>query len=202
MIKLNTKRTLIVAIAVLGLVAVPAVRVIAQEDDTDTTVINANIGSTISITSGPAVNLGIVPVSGGAQTSASDTVTVATNNSSGFFLTLENDDANTDLVNGANTIAAHTGTHGTPTALANNTWGYAVPGGDFDSSYTVITNATTSATLWAGVPANGTPVTLKTTAGPASPDDVTTVWYSAKADTTKPDGTYTDTVLYTATTNL
>lgn len=198
--KLNLKRTLGSAVAALALVAVPAAGVFAQSD-TDTSEINANIGSTISITSTGTVNLGITPVAGGSQTSDSDTVTVATNNSTGFNLTLQNNDADTELKNGSDAIAAHSGTPAAPSALASNTWGYAVAGDNFDVSYTAFANQPTSTTLWAGVPANGAPVTLKNTTTPATPDDVTTVWYSAKADTTLPDGTYTDTVLYTATAN-
>lgn len=197
--KFNFKKVMATGVAALALVAVPTAGIFAQA--TDTTDVNALIGSTISLTSGGTVNLNITPVVGGSQTSASDTVTVSTNDSGGYFLTLQNDDANTSLENGANTITAHSGTFGTPTALANNTWGYAVAGGAFDPSYNAINNAPTSTTLWAGVPANGSAVTLKTTAGPAVPSDVTTVWYSAKADTTKPDGTYNDTVIYTATAN-
>ena len=139
-------------------------------------------------------------MSGGSQTSASDSLSVSTNNTSGYNLTLANNDTTTSLQSGANTIGAHSGTHASPTALANNSWGYAIPGGNFDASYSALTNVTSSSTKWAGVPSSSSPNTLKTTASTASGDS-TTVWYSVKADTTKPNGTYTDTVTYTATTN-
>jgi hypothetical protein len=196
--KKNTKLLAFASAIVISVLVIP-VGVFAA-DDSDTTVVNAVIGSTISVSASGPINLAITPVSGGSQTSASDTVSVSTNDAGGYFLTLENQDSDTELENGANTIAAHSGTFGTPTALANNTWGYAIVGGAFDGSYSVISNAPSSSTKWAGVPENGNPDTLKTTATTAS-GDTTTVWYSAKADTTKPNGTYTDTVVYTATTN-
>ena len=169
--------------------------------DSENSTINANLGSTISMTTSGSVALNVTPVSGGSQTSASDTVSVSTNNAGGYFLTLANADATTTLVNGANTIAAHAGTQASPTALANNTWGYRVDSiGGFSTGGAVESNVTTSSITYAGVPATGSPNTIKTTGTTAS-NDTTTVWYAVKADTTKPNGTYTDTVTYTATTN-
>ncbi len=169
--------------------------------DSGTTTVNANLGSTISLTTAGPVTLNVTPVAGGSQTSASDTVSVSTNNSTGYNLTIENSDANTGLVNGSDEIDAHAGNFASPSALANNSWGYAVAGtGSFDGSYSALDNVTSSASLWAGIPANGDGDTIKTTADTASGDN-TTVWFSVKADTSKPNGTYTDTVTYTATTN-
>lgn len=186
-------------VAVTGVIVIALAPLAASAITTNTTV-NAVINSTISMTSSGTVTLNVLPVSGGAQTSASDSVSVSTNHASGYNLSLANNDANTALVNGAATLTAHTGTFATPTALGVNTWGYAVAGGAFDATYNILTNATGSTTKWAGVPASASPQILKTTAGPAS-GDATTVWYSAKVDTSKANGTYTDTVVYTATTN-
>jgi hypothetical protein len=198
----HIKARLASAAAVVGVVGVALAPVAASAATaTANTTINAVIASVISITTSGTVTLNITPVSGGAQTSASDTVSVSTNNATGYNLKLEDNDATVNLVNGANTITAHAGTYATPTALANNTWGYAVGAlNNFDASYSVLTNVTSSATKWAGVPVSGSGQQIKTTATTAS-GDTTTVWYSAKADTTKPNGTYTDTVVYTATTN-
>ena len=197
--KSTVKKLVISTVALAGLLVIPATTLYAVTDS-DTTTVNALIGSSVSISTSSTVNVSVTPVSGGSQSSASDTVTVATNNASGYALTMEDSDSDTDLVNGGNTISAHAGTYGTPTVLANNSWGYAVPGGNFDVSYSALNNVTSSGSLWAGMPASGAPVTLKTTASTSS-GDVTTVWYSVKADTTNPNGTYTDTVSYTATTN-
>lgn len=185
-------------------VALSPVAVSAATASANTT-INAVIASTISITTSGTVTINITPVSGGAQTSASDTVTVNTNNSTGYNLAVKDSDATLTLTNGGNTIAASSNTFASGGVLANNTWGWAVPTGttgigsnSFDASYSVITNATSSSTNWAGITASDQQ--FKNTSTVAS-NDVTTVWYSAKADTSKPNGTYADTVTYTATTN-
>lgn len=187
--------------AMIAAVLIIAPVAVSAASDSKTTTINAIIGSTISMTTSGTVNLNVTPLSGGAQTSASDTVTVATNNAAGYTLTLADSDATTTLVNGANTIAAHSGTYAAPTPLANNSWGYHIDGlGTFGTGGAVESSVATSAIKYAGVPATGAPQTIKTTAAVAA-GDVTTVWYGVKADTTKPNGAYTDTVTYTATTN-
>ena len=188
----------------VGAIALAPVAASAAANSANTTV-NAVIASTISITTSGTVTLNITPVSGGAQTSASDTVTVNTNHSAGYNLAVKDADANLNLVNGGNTIAASSNTFAAGAALANNTWGWAVPSGttgigtnNFDASYSVITNAASSTSKWTGITASDQ--VFKTTAA-VETNDVTTVWYSAKADTSKPNGTYADTVTYTATTN-
>jgi len=197
--KKNNIKKVISLVLLVGLVSTP-LTVFAATDSENTT-INANLGSTISITTSGSVALNVTPVSGGSQTSASDTVSVSTNNSAGYTLTLADSDADTDLVNGGNTIGAHAGTQASPTVLANNSWGYRVDSiGGFSTGGAVESNVTSSTITYAGVPATGAPNTIKTTATTAS-GDTTTVWYAVKADTTNPNGTYSDTVTYTATTN-
>lgn len=188
---------------VLAAFAVLATPVLASAAvDTDNTTINATIGSTITMTTSGTVALGITPDGDGQASSASDTVTVSTNNALGYNLTLADSDATTTLASGGNTLTAHAGTQGTPTTLANNTWGYRVVsvGGFGAGATSAETNVDSLANTWAGVPATGSPNTLKNT-GSTATNDVTTVWYGAKADTTKPNGVYTGTVTYTATTN-
>lgn len=190
-----------VAIGVMALAAVPLYPVSAQSATEDTT-INASVDSTITITTSGSVNITLMPGSSPVVSSASDTVTVNTNATTGYELTLANVDASTNLVSGgSDTIAAHAGTPGTPTALADNTWGFAVAGSPFDTSYIAENNNDSSTSLWAGVPASsGTAATLKTTSSPAS-NDVTTVWYGVRVNASQPNGNYTDTVRYTAAVN-
>lgn len=165
------------------------------------TTINATVNAVISITTSSTVTLNLTPTAGGVVTSSSDTVTVNTNRTAGYTLTLEDADATTTLVSGSDTFTAHTGTFAAPTALSNGTWGYAVASaGGFDASYSTETNNASSTSKWAGVPASGSGVTLKTT-GSTATNDTTTVWWAAKANSSQPNGTYTDTVTYTATTN-
>jgi hypothetical protein len=105
------------------------------------------------------------------------------------------------LASGGNSFAATTGSPGTPAALANNTWGWRVDDlAGFGAGPTSdANNAAPSALTFAAMPASGSPFTIATTAGTGS--DVTEVWYSARANTSQPTGTYTDTVTYTATVN-
>jgi hypothetical protein len=175
---------------------------LAAGAETANTTVNAVIASVISVSSSSPVTLNITPVSGGAQTTQSDTVTVSTNDADGYTLTLQDGDATTTLVNGGNSINAHSGTQASPTVLANNSWGYRVDtiGGFGAGPGAASTNQASNSLTFAGVPASGSPNTIKTTGTTAS-GDTTTVWYSAKADTTKVAGTYSDTVTYTATTN-
>lgn len=164
------------------------------------TTVTATVDSVISISATTPSAISVTPVSGGAQSSQSHVVTVNSNNTAGYTLTLSNGDATTTLSGpSAATIAASTNPTGTPAALANNSWGFAVAGGVFDASYSAELNATSSSTKWAGVPALASPYQVKQTSAVAS-NDQTTVWYAVKADTTKPNGNYTDTVTYTATT--
>lgn len=199
------------ALGIAGMLSVVALAaspfVVSAAVDTQNTTINATINAVISMTTSGTVAISLTPTGSGVVSSASDTVTVNTNNAAGYNLQLADSDATTTLVDGGNTIAAHAGTKTTPTALATNTWGVAVPNGTtgigtngFDASYSVEANSTSSTSKWAGVPASGSPMLLKSTASTAS-NDTTTVWYAVKVDTAKPTGTYSDTVTYTATTN-
>lgn len=196
---MNAKKASLL-VAALAVAATPAMA--SAVATTANTTINATVSSTISMTTSSTVALAITPDANGQSSSASDTVSVSTNNAAGYVLTLADSDATTTLANGGNSLAAHAGTQAVPTTLANNTWGYRVVGaGGFGAGATSAeTNVDTLALTWAGVPATGSPNTLKTTATTAS-NDTTTVWYGAKADTTKPNGVYTGTVTYTATTN-
>ncbi len=187
-----------IGVAALAVMMLPVASYAAST--TATTTINATVGSTISMTTSGTVAINLTPGGSAVVSSNSDNVSVSTNNATGYTLTLANNDSNRNLVSGANNIAAHAGTAATPTVLANNTWGYAVAGVPFSATYAAETNETSSTSLWAGVPASGSPVTLRTTAAPAS-GSATTVWYGVKVDSTQPTGTYTDTVTYTATTN-
>ena len=168
---------------------------------TSNTPINATVADLISMTTSGTVAISLTPTSGGVVSSGSVTVQVSTNRTAGYILTMKDSDTTTSLSDGAShTIAAHTGTFAAPTALANNSWGYAIAGGAFDVSYSAESNNTTSSSKWAGVPASsGTAATLKTTSSTAT-NDPTTVWYAVKADSSQVGGTYTDTVTYTATT--
>ncbi len=182
----------------LGLLAVPVVAGAA----TSNTTISTTIASVISVTSSGTVTADITPTVSGAQTTSSDTVSVTTNDTAGYTLTLEDTNATTSLTSGANNILATTGTQASPIALVSGRWGYRVDGvGGFGAGPTSSGSSTPIGSVtYAGVPANGSPNTLKTTSSTANAD-ITTVWYSVAANATQPTGVYTDIVVYTALTN-
>lgn len=188
------------ALTALGTAALPVVASAATQ--TANTTINANIGSAISVTTSTTIAINATPTAGGVVSSVSDTVTVNTNNGTGYTLTLADADTNTNLVSGSDTIAAHSGTFAAPTALANGTWGYRIvgAGGFGGTAYSAESNNGSSTSTWAGVPSSAAPTTIKTTASAAA-NDTTTVWYGTRVSSAQPNGTYTDTVTYTATTN-
>lgn len=208
MIMKATKQTLLRASGIvfaLGVAASPVMA--AAATDSDNTVINATIGSTITVATSSPVALGLTPTSGAVTSVQTDTVTVNTNNSAGYSLTLKDADTAAELNSGTDTIAAHAATTAAPSALADNSWGFAVAnnsGGagaaNFDASYTTGDNQTANTNTFAGMPASsGTAVELRNTSTTAV-NDFTTVYYGVKVDTTQPTGVYTDTVTYTATT--
>lgn len=174
---------------------------------TSNTTITGTIGSTITVSSGAAVSLDVAPDSSARYASRSNTVTVTTNNTTGYDLTLETTSAARELHKStapAADINAHTGTNAAPTALVANSWGYRVDNiGGFGAGPTAATAGVggdvLDSTLWAGVPALNSPDTIATSTAPsAGGGDNVTVWYAMAADATKPSGNYTNTVLYTA----
>lgn len=167
------------------------------------TTISVDVGGVIStFTTSGTVTLGaLTPDATGTQSINNDVVTVDTNNTAGFTLTLEDADADVTLASGANSFAATSGSPATPAALANNEWGWRVDDlSGFGAGPTATANnASPSALTFAAVSASGSPFTINTTS--STGQEVTDVWYSARADNTQPTGTYTDTVTYTATAN-
>lgn len=202
MLKLIRKIPFVAGLGIfmLSLVAMP----FAAEAATEDTTISSAVAPVISLlTTSATVSADVTPTGAGAQTIASDTVTVSTNDSAGYTLKLALAvAAPAALTSGANTIPAIGGTQGVPIALTANTWGYRVDSiGAFGVGPTSgATNQAIASTTFAAVPATASPDTIETTATTAS-SDTTTVWYGVAVNTTKPSGTYTSTVLYTATTN-
>ncbi|MDB5184067.1 MAG: exported protein of unknown function [Candidatus Saccharibacteria bacterium] len=195
----------VAAISVVGAILSPAL--VSATSNSANTTISASVQAVISIATSSTVSISLTPTGAGSLSNGSDAITVSTNDALGYNLTVADSDATTTLANGGSNFTASSGTKTTPITLANNTWGVAVPTGTtgigtngFDASYASETNLASSTSKWAGMPATGSPMLLKSTTSTATGDS-TTVWYAVKADTTLPAGTYTDTVTYTATAN-
>lgn len=159
----------------------------------------------ITLTSSGTVADNVAPGLGTTCTVQSDSVSVTTDSSTGYSLSL-NDGAANSRMNGSNggVIAAGTGTSSSPAMLAANQWGYRVDGlGGFGSGPTTAsTNGSIPPVAFAGVPNSLTsPDVIVNSANPADPAVTTPVWYGVCANTAIPNGTYSSAVTYTAVVN-
>lgn len=198
------KTTKKISFAAAVVVAGFALTTVSASALTASTTITSTLGSVISVlTTSGTVNLDVTPTGAGAQTVSSDSVQVSTNDTSGYTLQLSTTGASTPLTDASShTIPAASGTYASPAAITNNTWGYRIDGaGGFGAGPTSGAASTTlSSAKYAGVPASSAPVTIKTTSGTAT-NDPTSVWYTVAANTSQPNGTYTNSVTYTAVAN-
>jgi len=188
---------------VLTSAAIVALPVFSASAETSNTVITANIGSTISVQSTSNVALNINPTATQAKASSGKaTVTVSTNNATGYNLKIGMNGADRNLNKASDNITAHAGTLAAPTALANNTWGYRVEnaGGFNAGNVTPENNVDNLAGTFAGVPAQNAEEEIKNH-NAAVQSNTTDVLFGAKVDATKPSGAYTGTVVFTATAN-
>lgn len=142
----------------------------------------------------------VTPSSDGSMMSGSHTVTVGTNVPTGYNLSI----STTRLSDG---IIPVMGTLGSPVALTNNTWGYAINRvasstptntvvNGFDTVYSTPTPSVSS--KWAS-PSVAT--TLRNTTQSAA-SSVTTIYYGAKVDFSLAAGRYDNTVKYTVESNM
>lgn len=162
----------------------------------------------ITLVSDGSVAIDVTPAGAATRcTLASNSVTATTSSSTGYSVTLNNNDASTTL-NGpsANTIPSISGTAASPVALTANTWGYRVDSvANFGAGPTVaVSNAASldAGLIFAAAPSSaaaGGPI--RTTSSSAGSGVATSVWYGICADSTKPAGAYSDSVLYTAVIN-
>jgi hypothetical protein len=188
---------------VLTSAAIVALPVFSASAETSNTVITATIGSTISVQSTSNVALNINPTATQAKASSGKaTVTVSTNNATGYNLKIGMNGADRNLNKATDNITAHAGTLAAPTALANNTWGYRVEnvGGFNAGNITPENNVNDLAGTFAGVPAQNAEEEIKNH-NAAVQSNTTDVLFGAKVDATKPSGAYTGTVVFTATAN-
>jgi hypothetical protein len=158
----------------------------------------------ITLTSSGTVNVNVLPAAGTTCTIQSDAVGVTTDSSTGYTLTVNDNDTNNSLVNGASSITAISASQASPAVLSANRWGYRVDaiGGFGSGPTTASSNISPPGTTFAPVPpSNLTADTLATAAAAADPAVTTTVWYGVCADISIPAGTYSDSVVYTAVIN-
>ena len=212
-----TKRRLL-GLATLGLLVAPLMSS-SLTQAVGTTVQSTVSGSITAFTNtNPTTTLiDITSASGTKQTINKDTVSISTNNATGYTLKLQDADTSNALCvtpGGSCTgIPATSGTHATPAIMSGaNQWGYHIDDGTTTWCSTATScasgltlpssNAATSTTLkFALVPlSSGSADTLKTTSTTAS-SDTTPVYYAVNVDPTQASGIYKDDVVYTAIAN-
>ncbi len=157
----------------------------------------------ISVSTSGTVSISISPTPSSVTSIAGDTVTVTTNNTGGYNLELEtNTGTNTQLDGPLVDIPTSSGTPGSPTTLAVNTWGFRVDSvSGFGAGPTsAVTNANSSSLTFAGLPVENSPTTVHSSSSAAPAGEDTSVWYGARVDTQLPSASYSQTVRYTAVT--
>lgn len=195
------KRLIVTGVyALVGLLLIPAVVGVFNQNAEPPIDRQASTSITISSPTNVAMPA-LSPAERAVTSSAMDKVFVSTNSSAGYSLFLADGDAVTALTNADNVIASHSAaTLSSPSELAVNTWGYAVAGGEFDASYSMLNSSASATAKFAGVPASGRDAVLKVRHH-ATEHDETIVWYGAKVDAAKPTGIYSNSVTYTAIAN-
>jgi len=168
--------SLVAVAAIVGTVVSPLIASAA----TDESVVTANVGSVLSISSADTATISVTPDGDGEIGTANDTVTVNSNAPAGYDVTIASSDSTNAMTRtGGGSLAATSST-----ALDLNSWGYSLDAG----------------TTYAGVPVTGAATNISSPAGPSTGvGDVLTVTYGVNVDTSVPTGMYTESVTYTAT---
>lgn len=133
--------------------------------------------TSLTISTDGNVTIPVTPSDAGTLATGTSTVTVTSTDVVGYKLYIRAL-SDTNLANGGANIPASGNV--TAAALAVNTWGYN-------------TDATTN---FVGITLSDALIRSRT--GPFETGDQTTVTYGVKIDNTKPSGTYSTTVVYTA----
>jgi len=217
----NLKRSIfgLISITSIGLMGI-ASAANAYTSSTATTITVA-VNPIINISdgnSGTTTLAAITPTGAGRMSSATDPLSVTTNDVGGYKVTIEMAGASNNLVSGSNTLAPSAATTAAPaalvvgsgTALQTGAWGFCVPSNSGNGTYaTTFSSCTDDATssiaiptgaghLYAPVPVAGSPFILFNTSTSSVSTYTTTVTFAAAANNGQASGTYTGTVVFTA----
>lgn len=212
MIKQRVIRTMrIVALLIATLGPVYSTQSVSFADTTDSSVYGSgsfgdcDYGTcTITLTDTGTPTLTVIPTPTGVCSVQSDTVSVLTDSTTGYSLTMTTSTTNNAMQGASTSLAASSGTSSTPTTLAVNTWGYRVDGlASFGTGPTTAqSSGSVPSVTFAGVPAsNQSSTQVSYSTSPANPAQDTKVWYGVCANASIPVDTYSATVVYTAVIN-
>ena len=158
----------------------------------ETTKATLAIQPTLAVTLPNTVNFEVQPTAAGAVASGSATLSISTNNETGYslYLSTADDDNALHSINPdtKQTITALTQENATATNFANNTWGY-----------NLSKDAATDSTTYQSVPTTQPSDPQIITEAPTT--DTYNLTFAAKVDSSLPSGTYTNTVTVSVVTN-
>ena len=164
----------------------------------------------VSLTVTPNVNLSLTAYPTGTMSTGVATVSAQTNAPGGYKIYMGMNDDENSLILDANHKITSTGTFTNPLALGNGKWGYAIPHSDptvistngFETTYTVESNVEpgSNSMTFASLPTNEQPAQLvaQTSTSNYGNPNTFSVYYGVQADHSVAEGTYTNSVLYTA----
>ena len=184
---------IISATLVASLLVVPAILLngapTSAVSQTATTTVNVRIDPTISITTTPNIDIDITPTNSGQFRTAAGNVTISTNNTKGYTTYITADSANTDLKQPSSAGVSTTIPSVTVSAntISGTAWGWSNDATQFNPVKA------------AGTTDNSAVFSKTTSATPTG--DQKTLTVGASATTSVPEGTYSNTLLFTAITN-
>ena len=158
----------------------------------ETTKATLAIQPTLAVTLPNMVNFEVQPTAAGAVTSGSATLSISTNNETGYslYLSTADDDNALHSINPdtQQTITALTQENATAAKFTNNTWGY-----------NLSKDTATDSTTYQSVPTTQPSDPQITTEAPTT--DTYNLTFAAKVDSSLPSGTYTNTVTVSVVAN-
>ena len=189
-----------------------------QVSDASTVVISNNTSDFfIQITSADTLPLTVTAKPTGQLSYRADTINVTTNSDNGYKLYVSTSSNDNNIYQGGDASTASqgyfqptSGTLSSPTALSQNTWGFALnksQNTSFSSAFANVseyvneTGAPTTSSTWAAVPTYANSETAKISEYSTSnyPDGTNLdIYYGVNASTTLPTGNYATEVTYTA----
>jgi len=163
----------------------------------------ANVDTVLSITTNapgtpPTLSIPVSPVTNNGFAKKDVVVTVSTNNPTGYTLKMNSQTTNTALIHES---AYDTTPNPTPPTIPSTAIAYNAPGTLVSNSWGWNLGTAASTTTFVKIPPSNDSQTLKTTNAPAS-TSLTTLTFAAQIDFTQDVGVYTNTMVFTATTNV
>lgn len=158
----------------------------------------------ISLTSSGSVNINVTPSQNGTCTINNGSVSVSTDDSSGYSLTIQDNSTDNALISGTYSIASTSGTFSLPIPLTANSWGYRVDNtGSFGPGPTSQqNNVPLNSTKFAQIPsASSSPDMIIDNPTATDSTQTTNIWYGVCANMSTASGAYSTQVTYTAITN-